>query len=89
VRAVIISSCPASRSASQKSAVRRSCQTMALWIGLPVLRSQTSVVSRWLVMPMAAMSAARSPAFSIAGAGGGGGRGPEVGGRVLDPAGAG
>ena len=31
---------------------RRSCQTIALWIGRPVLRSQTSVVSRWLVMPM-------------------------------------
>ena len=36
-------------------AVRRSCQTMALWIGWPVLRSQTTVVSRWLVMPMAAI----------------------------------
>ena len=34
------------------SAVRRSCQTMALWIGLPVARSQTIAVSRWLVMPM-------------------------------------
>ena len=29
-----------------ESAVRRSCQTMALWIGLPVARSQTTVVSR-------------------------------------------
>ena len=33
-------------SASHKSAVRRSCQTMALWIGLPVARSQMTVVSR-------------------------------------------
>ena len=33
-------------------AVRRSCQTMALWIGSPVCRSQRIVVSRWLVMPM-------------------------------------
>ena len=41
-------------------AVRRSCQTIALWIGLPVSRSQTTVVSRWLVMPMAAMSRGRS-----------------------------
>ena len=40
------------RSAAQASAVRRSCQTMALWIGLPLTRSQTIVVSRWLVMPM-------------------------------------
>ena len=40
-------------------AVRRSCQTMALWIGSPVSRSQTTVVSRWLVMPMAAMSRGR------------------------------
>ena len=45
--------------------VRRSCQTMALWIGLPVALSQTTTVSRWLVMPMAAMSAALSlAAFS-------------------------
>ena len=49
-------SCPAARNAAQASAVRRSCQTMALWIGLPVARSQTIVVSRWLVMPMPAMS---------------------------------
>ena len=37
--------------------MRRSCQTMALAIGSPVLRSHTTVVSRWLVMPMAATSA--------------------------------
>ena len=47
----------AARSSSQIAAVRRSCQTMALAIGRPVARSQTTVVSRWLVMPMAAMSA--------------------------------
>ena len=29
---------------------------MALWMGSPVSRSQTTVVSRWFVMPMAAMS---------------------------------
>ena len=46
--------------------VRRSCQTMALAIGRPVLRSQTIVVSRWFVIPIAAMAAASSPAFSIA-----------------------
>ena len=36
VLAVTSSSCPARFSSSQRSAVRRSCQTMALWIGLPV-----------------------------------------------------
>ena len=51
---------PAARSASQVSAVRRSCQTMALAIGVP-LRSQTIVVSRWLLMPMAATCAAFAP----------------------------
>ena len=39
---------------------------MALWIGSPVLRSQTTVVSRWLVMPMAAMSPAFNPAWASA-----------------------
>ena len=29
-----------------QSAVRRSCQTIALWIGRPVARSHTTVVSR-------------------------------------------
>ena len=43
---------------SQIGAVRGSCQTMARWTGSPVARSHTTVVSRWLVMPMAAMSAA-------------------------------
>ena len=33
---------------------------MALWIGLPVLRSHTTVVSRWLVMPMPASALASS-----------------------------
>ena len=33
---------------------------MALWIGLPVPRSQTMVVSRWLVMPIAAISPGES-----------------------------
>ena len=47
---------PSAFSRSQKSAVRRSCQTMALWTGSPVSRSHTMVVSRWLVMPMAATS---------------------------------
>jgi hypothetical protein len=43
-------------------AVRRHCQTMALWIGFPVRRSHSTVVSRWFVMPMAAMSRGARPA---------------------------
>ena len=35
---------------------------MALWIGLPVLRSQMAVVSRWLVIPIAAISFPAIPA---------------------------
>ncbi len=56
VRALIKASCPASFNARHMSAVRRSCQTIALWITSPVVRSQINVVSRWLVMPMAVMS---------------------------------
>ena len=47
---------PSLFSCAQMSAVRRSCQTMARCTALPVARSQTTVVSRWLVMPIAAMS---------------------------------
>ena len=47
-------SSPWARSASQRSAVRRSCQTSARWRGRPVRRSQATTVSRWLVIPMAA-----------------------------------
>ena len=47
-------SSPRALSAAQTSAVRRSCQTMARCDGLArSLRSQSTVVSRWLVMPMA------------------------------------
>ena len=52
-------------SRSQRRAVRRSCQTIARWIGSPVARSQTTIVSRWLVMPIAAIAPAR-PAAAIA-----------------------
>jgi hypothetical protein len=47
--------CPAAVSSAQRSAVRRSCQTMARCRGRPVRRSQATTVSRWLVTPMAAM----------------------------------
>ena len=39
---------------------------MALWMALPVARSHTTVVSLWLVMPIAAMSAIVSPADATA-----------------------
>ena len=42
-------------SSRQRSAVRRHCQTMALAAGRPDFRSQRTVVSRWLVMPTAAI----------------------------------
>ena len=41
--------------------VRRHCHTMALPTHSPVCRSQRKVVSRWLVMPMAAISAGLTP----------------------------
>ena len=47
-------SSPASRSTI--GWVRVSCQTIALYTGMPVFLSQTTAVSRWLVMPIAAMS---------------------------------
>ena len=61
-----MASAPAPRSCSQKSAVRRSCQTIAGATGCEVARSQMMVVSRWLAMPMPATSAAVRPAFSSA-----------------------
>ena len=48
------------------SAVRVSCQTTALAIGSPVARSQSRVVSRWLVMPTAARSPGPIPSDAIA-----------------------
>jgi hypothetical protein len=42
-------------SSAQRSAVRRSCHTIALCAALPVLRSQMTLVSRWFVMPIAAI----------------------------------
>ena len=63
-------SAPISFSSAHCAAVRRSCQTMALWIGSPVCRSQMMVVSRWLVMPMpitsfSATSALRSTSRAV------------------------
>ena len=59
-----MASLPAFFITAQMSAVRRSCQTMALWIGLPVARSQIIVVSRWLVIPIASGMPPRDRASS-------------------------
>ena len=77
---------PASRSSSQRAAVRRSCQTSARCSGSPVAGSQATTVSRWLVIPIAVELAgphagvverlARDGARDV----------PDLGGVVLDPA---
>ena len=46
----------APHSSSTRGAVRRHCHTMAFATGCPVSRFHTTVVSRWLVMPMESMS---------------------------------
>jgi hypothetical protein len=46
VRSAMRSPCPAACSSAQEAAVRRSCQTIAGAMGLPVRRSHTTVVSR-------------------------------------------
>ncbi len=66
VRRRTSSSRPRERSSSQMGAVWRDCHTIARWTGSPLARSQTSAVSRWFVMPMAARSAPLAPAFSRA-----------------------
>jgi hypothetical protein len=49
--------CPAAaRRRSHSAAVRRSCQTIAGASGATLARSHSTVVSRWLAMPMAATS---------------------------------
>ena len=62
------SSSPCRFSSSHSSAVRRHCQTMALYTGWPVALSQTMVVSRWLVTPMPAMLPSGSPRMASAAA---------------------
>ena len=47
--------------AAHRSAVRRSCQTIAGCTGRPVARSHTMVVSRWFVSPIADSSSAPDP----------------------------
>ena len=87
VRSRTSASWPASRSSSQRAAVRRSCQTSAWWSGSPCRGSHTTTVSRWLVMPIAVELAAvdagvverlaRDRARHL----------PDLGRVVLDPAG--
>ena len=55
-------------SSAQRSAVRRSCQTIAGCTGRPLPRSQTTVVSRWFVIPIASRSPAATPAAASASA---------------------
>ena len=58
VFSAIVSAMPGvSLSLSQMPAVRRHCQTMALYTGSPVALSHRIVVSRWFVMPIPAMRA--------------------------------
>ncbi len=57
VRRATSGSWPSDFSRAQKSAVRRSCHTIAGATGRPVARSQSTVVSRWFVMPTATRSA--------------------------------
>ena len=59
-------SCPSDLSRSQIAADRRHCHTIALWTGASVRRSQTTVVSRWLVIPIAAIRSGASWAAASA-----------------------
>ena len=61
VRDQMSSALPESLNPLQISAVRWSCHTMALASGLPDLLSHKTVVSRWFVIPIAAMSEAETP----------------------------
>ena len=74
-------------SSRQRSAVRRSCQTIARATARPLARSQSSVVSRWLVIPIASRSAAPAPASSRAAAAAREHALPDLLRVVLDPAG--
>jgi hypothetical protein len=66
VRSRTSGSWPASRSSSQRAAVRRSCQTSARCSGSPVSGSQAQTVSRWLAIPTAARPPGPTPASSSA-----------------------
>src|SRR5213592_1840077 len=61
-----VASWPAAFNRSQIGAVTRLCHTIALATGFPVAFSHSTVVSRWLVTPIAAISSALMPARAIA-----------------------
>ena len=83
------SSWPSSFIRRQMSAVRRSCHTIARRGDPRVSRSQSSTVSRWLVIPMPLRSLARAvPGLEAVAHGLEGGL-PDLLGGVLDPAGLG
>ncbi len=84
MRARTRSRCPCASSSAQRAAVRRSCQTIALPYGSPVVRSQATTVSRWLVMPIAATCSAPTLVDDLVERGHH--RRPDLGGVVLDPA---
>ena len=64
MRARTNSSSPRARCSAQIEALRRHCQTSAGATGRSESRSNTTTVSRWLVMPTA--TGAGSPAASMA-----------------------
>ena len=72
-------------SSAQRSAVRRSCQTIAGATGVPVARCQRTVVSRWFAIPIACSSDGRTPADCDGVLGGGEHGRPELLRVVLDP----
>ena len=86
VRSRMRSSSPASRSSSQRPAVRRSCHTSARCSGSPVVGSQHTTVSRWLVMPTASSSPGSHARVVERLAGDGVRDLPDLGRVVLDPA---
>ena len=66
VLADIISPKPLISSSSQSWDVRLHCQTIALKTGFPVCLFQTTVVSRWFVIPIAMTSSGFTPPEVIA-----------------------
>ena len=64
----VLSRTSSAGSRAQRSAVRRSCQTIARCTGRPVARSHTTAVSRWFVIPIAERSPAPIPAAARAAA---------------------
>ena len=87
LRARTIGSWPSRFSSSQNAAVRRSCQTIALCDRLAASRDpRRRVVSRWLVIPIAAMSPAPSRACASASRADADLRRPDLARVVLDPA---